>query len=145
MNILLIVIPVVIIAIVVVLLVLKKKKKKQGVQEKFEDIPIDINTEFNDEPLEPLGNSIIDKEFEGLPTADANLSSQVDFSQENIQPVFNLNIDTPMSAQEKGGMEIVEKKEEVSTKLDEFKECPVCHTKVEPNATACFLCGAKLN
>ncbi len=124
-----------------------RKKEKKGKEEVFEDIPMDIGQEMTDEPLEPLGSTIIDKEFEGLPSADANLQAPnltEEVPQESIKPVFNLNIDTPISAQEKGTMEIEEKKEEKNTNLDEYKECPVCHTKVDPNATVCFLCGAKL-
>lgn len=147
MNMYLIIIPVaviVIIAIVTFLIISKKKKKDSEEIEQFENIPLDINQEFPDEPLEPLGNSIIDKEFEGLPDANANLSS-VELTQDTIKPVFDLNIDTPITAQEKGTMEVEKKEEEVTSKIDVFKECPVCHTKVEPTATTCFLCGAKLN
>lgn len=143
-NILIFIVPVIAVVLLAVIFLIKKNKKTSNKEEVLEEFPINTNLELMDGPLEPLG-TMVDKEFEGLPAADSNLKAVEQIQEESIKPVFNLSIDQPLTAQEKGSMQVEEKKEEVNTRLDDFKECPTCHTKVEPSATVCFLCGSKLN
>lgn len=62
-------------------------------------------------------------------------------SFEPLAPVVEISIEDPLTAQQKG--QHVEEEKEVLPDVDIYKTCPNCGNKLEPSATACFLCGKR--
>jgi len=60
---------------------------------------------------------------------------------EPIESIIPINVVDPLTAQQK--VQHIEEEKEVYPDVDIFKTCPNCGTKVEPNVSACFLCGKR--
>lgn len=60
---------------------------------------------------------------------------------EPLEAMIPIHVEDPLTAQQK--VQHVEEEKEVYPDVNIFKTCPNCGTKVEPNATTCFLCGKR--
>lgn len=110
-------------------------------------------------PIEPLGampdieeDDDILFEEESIPTSFNEMTPDMvtsnivapTLSEPYLEPIEALNpihVVDPLTAQQK--VQHIEEEKEVYPDVDIYKTCPNCGTKVEPSATACFLCGKR--
>ena len=89
---------------------------------------IDVPTSYNEIPQNMVTSNIAAPNF-GEPYL------------EPIESIIPINVVDPLTAQQK--VQHIEEEKEVYPDVDIFKTCPNCGTKVEPNVSACFLCGKR--
>lgn len=140
------------------ILAFSKAKVESTYMNLEEDLKIQPSV-LMDGPIEPLGalpdienNNEDVIEIVDVPTSYNEISQDMVTSNivapqfgepylEPIESIIPINVVDPLTAQQK--VQHIEEEKEVYPDVDIFKTCPNCGTKVEPNVTACFLCGQR--